>query len=187
MSDVEPPSLSAALQCLMLQLLLAMCCPLTESWRASVRRRGRSIIVVDESAGSAAGYEAAGYDGCVLLSWSRRIYPFSQAPSGSAMRGLHVRRKVLPRRTIATEPRGDARATTGLCAFGVRRTKVLREKVHCRSLSSIHILYNQALVEGLSVSFDPATRIGNVQLDGGSMKWASADGPEPVSRALPHN
>ena len=59
MSDVEPPSLSAALQCLMLPLLLAMCRPLTESWRASVRRRGRSIVVVDESAGSAAGYEAS--------------------------------------------------------------------------------------------------------------------------------
>ena len=59
MSDVEPPSLSAALQCLMLPLLLAMCRPLTESWRASVRRRGRSIIVVDESAGRAAGYEAS--------------------------------------------------------------------------------------------------------------------------------
>lgn len=59
MSDVEPPSLSAALQCLMLQLLLAMCHPLTESWRASVRRRGRSIVVVDESAGRAAGYEAS--------------------------------------------------------------------------------------------------------------------------------
>ena len=59
MSDVEPPSLSAALQCLMLQLLLAMCRPLTESWRASVRRRGRSIVVVDESAGRAAGYEAS--------------------------------------------------------------------------------------------------------------------------------
>ena len=30
------------------------------------------------------------------------------------------------------------------------------------------VLYNQALVGGLSDSFDPATRIGNVQLPGGS-------------------
>ena len=41
-------------------------------------------------------------------------------------------------------------------------------KVLHRSLSSIHILYNQALVGGLSDSFDPATRIGNIQLNGGS-------------------
>ena len=80
------------------------------------------------------------------------------------MRGLHVRRKVLPSRTIAAEPRGDARATTGLCAFGVRRTKVLREKVHCRSLSSIHMDYNQPLVGGPSVHPTPARAIGNVSL-----------------------
>ena len=80
------------------------------------------------------------------------------------MRGLHVRRKVLPSRTIAAEPRSDARATTGLCAFGVRRTKVLREKVHCRSLSSIHIDYNQPLVGGPSVHPTPAMQIGNLQL-----------------------
>ena len=41
-------------------------------------------------------------------------------------------------------------------------------KVLHRSLSSIHILYNQALVGGLSDSFDPATRIANFQLPGGS-------------------
>ena len=84
------------------------------------------------------------------------------------MRGLHVRRKVLPSRTIAAEPRGDARATTGLCAFGVRRTKVLREKVHCRSLSSIHMDYNQPLVGGPSVHPTPATQIGHLSLAGGS-------------------
>ena len=85
------------------------------------------------------------------------------------MRGLHVRRKVLPSRTIAAEPRGDARATTGLCAFGVLRTKVLREKVHCRSLSSIHMDYNQPLVGGPSVHPTPATQIANLQLAGGSI------------------
>ena len=47
-------------------------------------------------------------------------------------------------------------------------TKVLREKVLCRSLSSIHILYNQALVGGLSTSLDPGTRIVNLPLNGGS-------------------
>ena len=109
-----------------------------------------------------------------MLSWSREIYPFNQAPSGSAMRGLHVRRKVLPSRTIAAEPRGDARATTGLCAFGVRRTKVLREKVHCRSLSSIHMDYNQPLVGGPSVHPTPAMQIGNLQLTGGSIGKRSA-------------
>ena len=41
-------------------------------------------------------------------------------------------------------------------------------KVLHKSLSSIHILYNQALVGGLSDSFDPATRIGNLQLNVGS-------------------
>ena len=47
-------------------------------------------------------------------------------------------------------------------------TKVLRENVHCRSLSSIHILYNQPLVGGLSVHPDPARQIVNVSLPGGS-------------------
>ena len=45
-------------------------------------------------------------------------------------------------------------------------TKVLREKVHCRSLSSIHIDYNQPLVSGLSMNATPLTRIVNLQLDG---------------------
>jgi len=40
----------------------------------------------------------------------------------------------------------------------------LRSQVHCRSLSSIHIPYNQALVGGLSDRFDPATRIANLLL-----------------------
>ena len=46
----------------------------------------------------------------------------------------------------------------------------MRKKVHCRSLSSIHILYNQALVRGLSDSFDPPRWIGNVSLIGGSTR-----------------
>ena len=45
-------------------------------------------------------------------------------------------------------------------------------KVLPRSLSSIHILYNQALVGGLSDSFDPATRIANVKVNGGSKRSA---------------
>ena len=44
----------------------------------------------------------------------------------------------------------------------------MSKKVLCRSLSSIHILYNQASVGGLSDSFDSATLIDNIQLDGGS-------------------
>ena len=55
-----------------------------------------------------------------------------------------------------------------LAGFALGQVLVLNEKVHCRSLSSIHILYNQALVGGLSNSFDPATRIVNLQLTGGS-------------------
>ena len=42
------------------------------------------------------------------------------------------------------------------------------ENLHCRSLSSIHIHYNQARVGGLSMSPDPARRIVNLQLTGGS-------------------
>ena len=48
---------------------------------------------------------------------------------------------------------------------------VLSEEVHCRSLSSIHILYNQPLVDGLSVHPDPATQIVNLQLHGGSSRF----------------
>ena len=50
-------------------------------------------------------------------------------------------------------------------------TKGLSEKSLTSSsyLSSIHILYIQALVGGLSVSYVPATRIDNIQLAGGSM------------------
>ena len=33
----------------------------------------------------------------------------------------------------------------------------------------VHILYNQAFVGGLSDRFDPATRIANIQLPGGSI------------------
>ena len=51
---------------------------------------------------------------------------------------------------------------------GVGLTKGLSEKSLSSSLSSIHILYNQALVDGLSVSYVPATWIDNIQLDGGS-------------------
>ena len=43
------------------------------------------------------------------------------------------------------------------CVVGVGLTKVLSEKLLSSSLSSIHILYNQALVDGLSVSYVPAS------------------------------
>ena len=44
----------------------------------------------------------------------------------------------------------------------------MSKKVYCRSLSSIHILYNQALVGGLSDIPDRARRIVNLFLLGGS-------------------
>jgi len=71
---------------------------------------------------------------------------------------------------VAVQEAADlaTQATTGLCAFGVLRTKVLREKVHCRSLSSIHMDYNQPLVGGLSVHSTPARQIAKFQLPGGS-------------------
>ena len=46
----------------------------------------------------------------------------------------------------------------------------MSKTVPCRSLSSIHILYNQALVGGLSDTFDPAPRIANVSSAGGSIR-----------------
>ena len=107
---------------------------------------------------------------CDMFSWARRAIPISQASRHSASHGLGARRKVLHSRTIAEELRGDVhvRATTGLCEVGVRRMKVLREKVHCRSSSSIHIDYNQPLVGGLSVHSTPARQIAKFQLPGGS-------------------
>ena len=86
----------------------------------------------------------------------------------SAIHGLSVRRKVLHSRTIAAELRGDVRPTPALCEVGVRLVKVLREKVLCRSSSSIHVDYNQLLVGGLSVHSTPARQIDNLSLDGGS-------------------
>eukprot|EP00966_Prymnesium_polylepis_P203423 4712797-Prymnesium_polylepis.1 len=50
--------------------------------------------------------------------------------------------------------------------------KVLREKAHCRSSSSIHLYYNQPLVGGLSVHPTPARQIGNLSLAGGSTLWS---------------
>ena len=44
----------------------------------------------------------------------------------------------------------------------------MRKNVHCRSLSTIHMIYDQALVGGLSDSSDPARWSPNIQLDGGS-------------------
>ena len=67
--------------------------------------------------------------------------------------------------TCATRP-----YSVTLSGLGVGPTKVLREKVHCRSLRSIHIDYNQPLVGGPSVHPTPATQIANIifiQLPGG--------------------
>ena len=60
--------------------------------------------------------------------------------------------------------------------------KVLSKKVHSRSLNSIHILYKQALVGGLSDNFDPSMRIAKFQLNGGSNSRA-----EGVSRFISLN
>ena len=89
-----------------------------------------------------------------------RVSPFG------AIHGLGPRRKVLHSRTIAAELCGDVRATTALCEVGVRVLSVLRENVHCRSSSSIHIDYNQPLVGGLSVHSTPARQIAKFQLPG---------------------
>ena len=58
----------------------------------------------------------------------------------------------------------------------------MSKTVRCRSLSSTHVLYNQALVGGLSVSFDPARQIHNLQLPGGSTSGDSI--VHPYSSAL---
>ena len=102
------------------------------------------------------------------FSWARKAIPISQASRHSALHSLGDRRKVLLSRTIAAELDGGVRATTGLCEVGLRRMKVLREKVRCRSSSSIHIDYNQPLLGGLSVHYTPARQICNLQLLGGS-------------------
>ena len=47
-------------------------------------------------------------------------------------------------------------------------TKVLSEKPLCRSLSSIHILYNQAIVGEMGPLLASARWIANVSLPGGS-------------------
>ena len=54
------------------------------------------------------------------------------------------------------------------CGVSVGPMKSLSEKVPCRSLSSIHIDYNQPIVGGLSVHSTPATLSDNVFLAGGS-------------------
>ena len=46
-------------------------------------------------------------------------------------------------------------------------------KVLHRSLSSIHILYNQALVGSLSMNATPTSLIYNVKMDGGSKRFGS--------------
>ena len=95
---------------------------------------------------------------------------------------------VLVARCYAAETRrSHVRPTTGLCGAGVGPTKVLSKKVHCGSLSSIHIHYNQALVGGLSDTFDPATRIHNLQPYGGSTTWTATLHPFVTVASLEPN
>ena len=81
---------------------------------------------------------------------------------------------MVSRYAAPSERHGFRRVTTAvalsvrLSGFGVGPTMVLREKVLCRSLSTIHILYNQALVGGLRTNPDPARQIVNLQLNGGT-------------------
>ena len=49
--------------------------------------------------------------------------------------------------------------------------KVLIKKVQCSSLSSIHVLYNQTLVGGVSCTLTPARWIANVKVNGGSNEF----------------
>ena len=63
----------------------------------------------------------------------------------------------------AHRPTGHSDSNFGVVGVGL--TKGLSEKSLSSSLSSIHILYNQALVDGLSVSYVPATWIDNIQLE----------------------
>ena len=58
-----------------------------------------------------------------------------------------------------------------LAGFALGQVKVLSRKVHCMSLSSIHILYNQAIVGGIKPLLRPARQIVNLQLDGGSTPY----------------
>ena len=64
-------------------------------------------------------------------------------------------------------------------------TKGLGEKSHSISSSSIHILYNQALVRGLSVSYVPGTWIGNLQLHGGSITLLAVAATDSAYRRVP--
>ena len=59
--------------------------------------------------------------------------------------------------------------------------KGLGKKELSSPLSSIHILYNQPLVGGLSGQPAPGTRMGNVSLDGGSTFFSTCRGA-PATR-----
>ena len=77
----------------------------------------------------------------------------------------------LARRTTAHNERPGAQSINIMVAIGPTKDVLLislSENLLSSSLSSIHILYNQALVGGLSDTFDPATRNHNLQLPGGS-------------------
>ena len=68
----------------------------------------------------------------------------------------------------ADELRGHVPPTTSVRGAGVGPTKVLSENPLCRSLSSIHILYNQAIVGEMGPLLASARQIDNVSLPGGS-------------------
>ena len=93
----------------------------------------------------------------------------TQAHRQSAIRGLGARREVPCSRNTADELRGHVPPTTSVRGAGVGPTKVLSEKPLCRSLSSIHILYNQAIVGEMGPLLASARWIANVSLPGGSM------------------
>ena len=103
-----------------------------------------------------------------MYSCSRRIDLITQAHRQSAIRGLGARREVPSSRNTADELRGHVPPTTSVCGAGVGPTKVLSENPLCRSLSSIHILYNQAIVGEMGPRLTSARWIHNVQLHGGS-------------------
>ena len=66
--------------------------------------------------------------------------------------------------------RGHVPPATSVRGAGVSPTKGLSEKPLCRSLSSIHVLYNQAIVGEMGPLLASARWIGNVQLPGGSIQ-----------------
>ena len=114
----------------------------------------------------------------VLYSCSRRTDLITQAHRQSAIRGLGARHEVPCSRNTADELRGHVPPTTSVRGAGVGPTKVLSEKPLCRSLSSIHILYNQAIVGEMGPLLASARQIDNVSLPGGSTLLVPEHAPD---------